>query len=73
MSDWTDQFDNCDVCEVCGNLVSSGQMVNRLSLAITLLYTHGLIGSAARDACRIKLAKSHGFATRNHLKDQTHG
>ena len=60
--DWTDQLDNCDTCEVCGNLVGSGRLGSRLSHAITLLYVHGLMGSPARYAARAKLTKLAGAA-----------
>lgn len=55
--DWTDQWDNCDVCECCGNLVSGGQLFNRLSLAVTMLYTEGAITAKERDAARNRLTK----------------
>lgn len=58
--DWTDRLDNCDVCEVCGNLVGAGRLGNRISHAITLLYTHGLLNAAQRDKARSHLKKRAG-------------
>lgn len=56
MIDWTEQWDSADVCEMCGNLTAEGNLGGRLSLAITTLYTHGVVTDHERDKMRINLS-----------------
>jgi len=54
--DWASQWDDCDVCEVCGQLAARGRLWGRASSAITFLYTHGAITASERDAARKRIA-----------------
>lgn len=65
MNDWTDQFDNCEPCEFCGNLVKEGRKFARLSLAVTELYTFGVLSARDRDIARKRLKGLAGKATVN--------
>lgn len=55
--DWSDQLDGCDVCEVCGQLTKGGRLWARVSLAVTLLYTHGAMTATERDAVRNRITR----------------
>lgn len=65
--DWTSQWDGCDVCELCGNLVTGGRTFARMSLAVTTLYTFGALTSSERDKARARITKIAAKEKQNEL------
>lgn len=56
VNDWTEQWDGCDTCEVCDQLVAPNRQFQRANLAITLLYTLGALTEAEMDKAKYRLA-----------------
>lgn len=56
MTDWIEQWDDCDVCECCEQLTNTS-LIDRMDLAITLLYMNGVLTEAERNKTRKRLNK----------------